>query len=71
MLKRPSISMMKAKRFEISARAVFRKYKACLTFKGVGAYRAEYEAINFIYKTLEDDRDKLDISDIIKGSMPS
>ena len=54
------------KRFEISARAVFRKYKACLTFKGVGAYRAEYEAIKFIYKTLEDDRDKADTSEIIQ-----
>ena len=54
------------KRFEISARAVFRKYKACLTFKGVGDYRAEYEAINFIYKTLEDDRDKADTSEIIQ-----
>ena len=54
------------KRFEISARAVFRKYKACLTFKGVGAYRAEYEAINFIYKTLEDDRGKADTSEIIQ-----
>ena len=54
------------KRFEISARAVFRKYKACLTFKGVGAYRAEYEAVNFIYKTLEDDRDKADTSEIIQ-----
>ncbi len=54
------------KRFEISARAVFRKYKACLTFKGVRAYHAEYEAINFIYKTLEDDRDKADTSEIMQ-----
>ena len=53
------------KRFEISARAVF-EVKACLTFKGVGDYRAEYEAINFIYKTLEDDRDKADTSEIIQ-----
>tara|TARA_Y100001958_G_C21232193_1_gene558043 strand:+ start:1 stop:2610 length:2610 start_codon:yes stop_codon:yes gene_type:complete len=54
------------KRFEISARAVFSKYKACLTFKGVETYRAEYEAINFIYKTLEEDRQKADTSEIIQ-----
>ena len=54
------------KRFEISARAVFRKYKACLTFKAVDSFRADYEAINFIYKTLEDDREKADTSAIIQ-----
>lgn len=53
------------KRFEVSARAVFRKYKSCLTFEGVKAYRTEVEAISFIYKTLEADREKADISDIM------
>lgn len=54
------------KKFEISARSVFRKYKACLTFKGVQDYRGDCEAINFLYKTLEEDRDKADTSEIIQ-----
>lgn len=54
------------KKFEISARSVFRKYKACLTFKGVQVFRADSEAIGFLYKTLQDDRDKADTSEIIQ-----
>lgn len=54
------------KRFEISSRTVFRKYKACLTFEGVRAYRAESEAISFLYKTLQEDRDNADTSAIIQ-----
>ena len=54
------------KEFEITARAVFRKYKACLTFKDVQSYRAEHDAISFIYKSLQDDRDKADISKIMQ-----
>ena len=54
------------KKFEISARAVFRKYKACLTFKGVQDFRRDYEAISFIYKMLEDDRENADTSAIIQ-----
>lgn len=54
------------KRFEISSRSVFRKYKACLTFEGVRAYRAESEAIGFLYKTLQEDRDNADTSAIIQ-----
>ena len=54
------------KRFEISARMVFKKYKACLTFKAVNDFRADYEAIRIIYKMLENDREKADISEIIQ-----
>ena len=54
------------KRFEISARAVFKKFKACLTFKGVDVFRSDYQAISFIYKILKDDREKADTSEIIK-----
>ena len=54
------------KRFEISARSVFRKFKACLTFEGVKAHRADSEAINFLYKTLQEDRDQADTSAIIQ-----
>jgi type I restriction enzyme R subunit len=54
------------KRFEIASRAVFAKYKACLTIPDVASRRPFYAAINFIYKSLQDDREKADISDIIK-----
>ncbi|RBI76146.1 type I restriction endonuclease subunit R [Roseovarius sp. TE539] len=54
------------KKFEISSRSVFRKYKACLTFKGVQKYRADYEAISFLYKTLQEDRESADTSEIIQ-----
>lgn len=54
------------KKFEISARSVFRKYKACLTFGGVQQFRADCEAIAFLYKTLEEDRDNADTSEIIQ-----
>lgn len=36
------------KRFEISARAVFRKYKSCLTFQDVERYKPDFQAINYI-----------------------
>jgi len=54
------------KEFEITARAVFRKYKACLTFKDIQSYRAEHDALSFIYKSLQEDRDKADISIIMQ-----
>jgi len=54
------------KRFEIMAREVFRKFKACITIKGIDDHRAVYEAINIIYKTLQTDREQADITDIIR-----
>jgi type I restriction enzyme R subunit len=54
------------KQFELMARAVFRKYKACLTFKGVFAYREPNAAIGLIYNSLQDDRDNADISLIMR-----
>jgi len=54
------------KRFEVMCRAVFTKFKACITVEGVNAYRADYEAINVIYKSLMQDREQADISDIIR-----
>ena len=56
----------KRKKFEISARAVFRKYKACLTFKGVRECKPDQDAISFIYKMLQEDREKADTSAIIQ-----
>jgi type I restriction enzyme, R subunit len=54
------------KRFEILAREVFNKFKSCLTIKGVNAHRTEVRAINYIYKSLEEDREAADISRIIQ-----
>ncbi len=54
------------KRFEAMCREVFKKYKFCVNIKEVSQYRKEYRAINVIYKMLQIDRDKADITDIIK-----
>ncbi len=54
------------KRFEVMCREVFRKFKACINVKGLSRYRADYEAINIIYKSLQKDRQQADISDIIR-----
>ena len=54
------------KRFEIMARTVFRKFKACLNVTGINDHRQAYDAINIVYKSLQDDRDQADISQVIK-----
>jgi len=54
------------KRFEIICREVFKKFKACLTIKGINDYRSAYDAINIIYKSLQEDVEKADISDIMR-----
>jgi len=54
------------KRFEISARAVFRKYKSCLTFQTVEDFKSDYQAIRFIYVSLEEDKQKADTTAIIQ-----
>ncbi len=54
------------KRFEVMCREVFKKFKACINIKGVNAHRREYDAVNIVYKSLQDDRDNADISAIIR-----
>jgi type I site-specific restriction-modification system R (restriction) subunit len=54
------------KRFEVMCRAVFSKFKSCLTVSGVNDYRRDYEAVNAVYKSLQQDREQADISDIIR-----
>ncbi len=54
------------KRFEIMARTVFRKFKVCLNVPGIYDHRAAYDAINIVYKSLQEDREQADISQIIK-----
>ncbi len=47
-------------------REVFKKFKACLNVQGGNAHRADYDAINVVYKSLQQDREQADISDIIR-----
>ncbi|MDH5178728.1 MAG: type I restriction endonuclease subunit R [Gammaproteobacteria bacterium] len=55
------------KQFEVMARAVFKKFKACINIRpGINTYRDDRDAINIIYKSLQKDRDAADISDIIR-----
>ncbi|MCR9257689.1 MAG: type I restriction endonuclease subunit R [Alphaproteobacteria bacterium] len=54
------------KGFEIAARAVFRKYKACLTFARVEGYKPDYQAINYIYGSLQEDKAAADTTAIIQ-----
>lgn len=54
------------KRFEVMAREVFNKFKACINCPGINAYRDLRDAINILYKSLQADKDKADISDIMK-----
>src|SRR5680860_1427675 len=44
-----NVNDVSRKRFEVLAREVFKKFKACLTIDGVNAYRRDYDAINVIY----------------------
>jgi len=53
------------KRFEVICREVFRKFRACINIKGINAHRKEYDAVNIVYKSLQEDRDKADITEII------
>ncbi|MCH8984910.1 MAG: DUF3387 domain-containing protein [Acidobacteria bacterium] len=54
------------KRFEIICREVFKKWKACINVRGVNDYRADRDAINIVYKHLQQDREKADITDILR-----
>ena len=54
------------KRFEVMCREVFKKFKACINIKEVSRYREEYNAINVVYKSLQEDRENADITWIIR-----
>tara|TARA_R110001592_G_scaffold363263_1_gene682787 strand:- start:11039 stop:14281 length:3243 start_codon:yes stop_codon:yes gene_type:complete len=54
------------KRFEVMAREVFNKFKACINVPGVNTYRDIRDSINVLYKSLQADKEKADISDIMK-----
>ncbi|MBD3610951.1 MAG: type I restriction endonuclease subunit R, partial [Hydrogenovibrio crunogenus] len=55
------------KQYEVTAREVFKKFKACINIRPeINDYRSDRDAINIIYQSLQDDREKADISHIIK-----
>ncbi|MFN2358706.1 MAG: type I restriction enzyme endonuclease domain-containing protein, partial [Desulfotignum sp.] len=54
------------KRFEVMCRMVFTRFKACLPVEGVARYRSDYDAINIVYKSLQQDRAQADITGIIR-----
>jgi type I restriction enzyme R subunit len=54
------------KRFEVMCREVFKKFKACINNRGVNAYREAYHAVNIVYRSLQQDREQADISEIIR-----
>ena len=54
------------KRFEVMCRTVFSKFKACITIEGVNDCRSDFDAINIVYKSLQQDREQSDITDIIR-----
>ncbi|MCC6207513.1 MAG: type I restriction endonuclease subunit R [Gammaproteobacteria bacterium] len=54
------------KRFEVMCREVFKKFKACINIQGVNTHRHDRDAINIVYKSLQQDREQADIADIIR-----
>lgn len=54
------------KRFEIMCREVFKKFKACINVKGINDYRKDRDAINIVYKSLQEDVERADITHIIR-----
>jgi type I restriction enzyme R subunit len=55
------------KRFQIMAREVFKKFKACVNFRAVNAYRPRFAAIKVIYNSLDEDVKQADISEIMRA----
>ncbi len=54
------------KKFEILARAVIKKYKACVFNENINQYTNDYEAINAIYKLIKGNKRDDDITYIIR-----
>ncbi len=54
------------KRFELMCREVFRKFKACINVAGINDRRRARDAVNIIYKSLQEDREQADITAIIR-----
>jgi len=55
------------KQFEVMCREVFKKFRACINVQGVNRYRADRDAINIVYRSLQQDREQADISAVLRG----
>ena len=55
------------RRFEVMCREVFRKFRACINAPAVNDHRTDRDAIDIIYKSLQRDRARADISDILRA----
>jgi type I restriction enzyme, R subunit len=55
------------KRFEVMCREVFKKFRACINLRRVNEHSPDYHAIDIVYKSMQQDRDQTDITDIIRG----
>ena len=53
------------KRFEVLCREVFGKFKACV-IRGVNAHRADRDAVDVVYRSLQRDRGQADVSNILR-----
>lgn len=54
------------KQFEVMAREVFKKFKASINIRPqINDYRVDRDAINIIYKSLQNDRETADISQVM------
>ena len=47
-------------------REVFKKFKACVNVQNINTYREDRNAIDIVYKSLQQDRNQADISEIIR-----
>ena len=54
------------KRFEVLCREVFRKFRACINVTGVNAHGPDRDAVDIVYRSLQQDREQADITDIIR-----
>jgi type I restriction enzyme R subunit len=54
------------KRFEVQCREVFKRFRACINVRGVNAHRTDRDAVDIVYRSLQQDREQADISDIIR-----
>ena len=55
------------KRFEVMCREVFRKFRASINVRGVNAHRADRDAIDVVYRSLQQDREQADVGDVIRA----
>lgn len=55
------------KRFELMAREVITRFKACVHVQGVNTRRDRVQAVGIVYKSLQDDVEATDISHIVEA----